>query len=155
VARARRGTSLSELIRQLDRVEGDTVVTSLRLPTTLREALRIAVDMGMDPNVNEAANQALRARLEAFAQRTALDQYYEQNPAARPTLAETAQALAELEGSPLAADHELIDAAAREVVTIRPDADADDVLLWAHSMAAHRPRGGPAAAGKATDPMAS
>jgi Arc/MetJ-type ribon-helix-helix transcriptional regulator len=129
---------LDALVRLLERTEGaDTVVTSVRLPGALRDAVRLAVAMGMDPNVNDAANQALRARLEAFVQRTALDEHYRSHPGVRPSLAETALALAELEASSLAATPRLIERAAAEVVRVRPDADADDVLLWAESLRAH------------------
>lgn len=131
-------SQLEELVRLLDDVgTSDTVVTSIRQPVQLRAALRLAVEMGMDTNSNEAANRALLARLEAFAQSRALEEHFRQHPAARPSLAEVALRLAELEGSPLADQPRVIAQAAAEVSTRRPLADADDVLIWAESMLAH------------------
>ena len=61
----------------------------------------------------------------------------QQHPQARPALSEVALALAELDHNPLAGDPALIEQAAREVIAVRPGADADDVLLWAASLRHH------------------
>jgi hypothetical protein len=114
--------------------EGDTVVTSVRQPTALREATRIAVQLGMDATPNDAAVRALRERVEVFAQRRALEAHYERHPEARPSLAELALAAAEMDGDPLAAEPALLEQAAREVVALRPDAGPDDVLLYAAAL---------------------
>lgn len=114
--------------------EGDTVVTSVRQPTALREATRIAVQLGMDATPNDAAVRALRERVEVFAQRRALEAHYERHPDARPSLAELALAAAEMDGDPLAAEPALLEQAAREVVALRPDAGPDDVLLYAAAL---------------------
>jgi hypothetical protein len=51
----------------------------------------------------------------------------------QPTLAEIAHALAVQDSSPLADRPDLIAAAAAAVISRRPDADADDILLWAEA----------------------
>lgn len=129
---------LERLILLLDHAEGgDTVVTSLRQPAALRTALKLAVEMGMDSTVNDATNRAALARVEAFVQSSALESHFRAHPHARPSLAEVALALAQLEGSPLADRLEIIQRAADEVVAHRPDADADDVLLWTQGLVDH------------------
>jgi hypothetical protein len=50
-------------------------------------------------------------------------------------LAERAIAAAELDGSPLARQPELIRRAAAAIVERHPEADPDDVLLWAEALA--------------------
>src|SRR5580704_19138042 len=91
---------LSALLDRLDD-DGPTVVSSVRQPAALKAALRVAVGLGLDANANDATVQALRDRLETFAQRRALDAHYAAHPKARPSLAEVAQAAAELDGDPL------------------------------------------------------
>jgi len=130
----RRSTPIeADLFALLDRLDGDgpTVVSSIRQPAALKEALKVAVGLGLDANANEATVQALRDRLEAFAQRRALDAHYAAHPEARPSLAEVAQAAAELDGDPLANEPALIRRAAKEIEAIRPGATADDVLVYA------------------------
>jgi len=123
----------ADLFALLDRLDGDgpTVVSSVRQPAALKEALKVAVGLGLDTNANDATVQALRDRLEAFAQRRALDAHYAAHPEARPSLAEVAQAAAELDGDPIATDAALIRRAANEIVAVRPGATADDVLVYA------------------------
>jgi len=121
---------LFALLDELD-TDGPTVVSSVRQPAALKEALRLAVELGLDANANDATVQALRDRLEAFAQRRALDAHYKAHPGTRPSLAEVAQAAAELDGDPLAAEPALIRRAAKEIVALRPGASADDVLVFA------------------------
>jgi hypothetical protein len=122
-----------DLFALLDRLDshGPTVVSSVRQPAALKEALQVAVGLGLDANANDATVHALRDRLEAFAQRRALDAHYTAHPEARPSLVELAQAAAELDGDPLAAEPALIHRAAKEIVALRPGATADDVLLYA------------------------
>jgi hypothetical protein len=125
-----------ELFRWLDRLDRDdkSVVTSVRQPAALREALRVAVDLGMDATVNDATVRALRDRLETFAQRMALESHYSQHPETRPSLAEVALAAAELDDNPLSHEPALLRRAADEVVAVKPDASADDVLVWAAAL---------------------
>jgi hypothetical protein len=118
------------LLDQLD-TDGPTVVSSVRQPAALKEALRVAVELGLDANANDATVRAVRDRLEAFAQRRALDAHYAAHPGVRPSLAEVAQAAAELDGDPLAAEPALIRRAAKEIAALRPGATADDVLVYA------------------------
>ena len=125
-----------ELFRWLDRLDRDdeTVVSSIRQPSALREALRVAVDLGMDTSVNDATVRAVRDRLETFAQRKALTAHYHRHPKARPSLAELALAAAELDGDPLANEPALLRRAADEVVKVKSDATSDDVLVWAAAL---------------------
>lgn len=113
-------TRLFEFLDNLDRA-GDTVVTSVRQPKVLRDALKAAVDAGMDASANDAIVHALRDRLETFAQRLALDRHYESHPDARPSLVDLAIAAAELDGNPLAANPALLRRAAEEVSALKPD----------------------------------
>lgn len=143
-------TTAAQLFRMLDRLdaEPDTVVTSTRLPRALHDALRIAVELGMDASANDATNRALRDRLEVFAQRLALDAHHRAHPDARPSLAELARAAALLDGDPLADQPDLLEQAAQEVGERWPDATGDDVLVYASALARHgrrRPRRTPAA----------
>ena len=132
-------TREEQLFRWLDRLDRDdeddqTVVTSIRMPAALREALRVAVDLGMDATVNDATIRAVRDRLETFAQRAALAAHYARHPEARPSLAELALAAAELDGDPLADEPAFLRRAADQVVAVRPDASSDDVLVWAAAL---------------------
>ena len=132
---AKRRKSDERLSRLFELLEGsdtdETVVTSVRQPSRLREALKLAVDLGLDATANDAAVAALRDRLDTFAQRLALDAHYAAYPGVRPSLAEHALAAARLDGDPLADRPDLLTWAAREVAALRPDASADDVVLYA------------------------
>ena len=126
---------LTRLFDLLERAEVDeTVVTSVRQPVGLREALKVAVELGLDETANDAAVAALRDRLDAFAQRLALDAHYGAHPGLRPSLADQALAAARLDGDPLADRPDLLARAARDVAALRPDASADDVLLYATAL---------------------
>lgn len=125
---------LFALLDGLD-ADGPTVVSSVRQPEALKQAVRVAVELGLDANANDATVQALRDRLEAFAQRRALDGHYSAHPEARPSLHEVAQAAAELDGDSLAGQPALIARAAKEIVALRPGATADDVLIYAAGLA--------------------
>jgi hypothetical protein len=137
MARARkRDDGLARLVALLDNTGSDeTVVTSVRQPAALREALKVAIELGLDATANDAAVAALRDRLDTFAQRLALDAHYERHPEVRPSLADQALAAARLDGDPLADRPELLAQAAREVASLRPGAGADDVVLYAAALA--------------------
>lgn len=139
--RSARNQQIERLFALLERLEGDvTVVASVRQPAALREAVKVAVELGLDPTPNDAAVAALRERVETFAQRLALDAHYAAHPGARPTLAQRALAAARLDGDPLADDPALLSRAAEALSRRRPDASADDVLLYAAGLAdARRP----------------
>lgn len=106
--------------------------TSMRLPTNLRDAAALAVEhLGAASSTTALTATALRRSLETIALRAALDAHYTAHPDARPPLAEVALAAREQDGdaSPFTLDE--LRAAAEEVSRLRPQADADDVLLWA------------------------
>ncbi len=124
---------LLELLDGLD--DHETVVTSVRQPAALREALKVAVELGLDNSANDAAVHALRDRLDTFAQRLALDAHYAAHPATRPSLTSQAIAAARLDGDPLADRPDLLARAARDVSRRRDRPSADDVLLYAAGLA--------------------
>ncbi len=125
-----------QITRLLDSSDAETTNTSMRLPVALRDAAALAVrELGVAASTTALAAAALRAVLEAVVMQAVLDAHYEQHPTARPSLAELAIATAELDGHPLAAHPELLREAAAEITRTHPDADADDVLLWAEARA--------------------
>jgi len=131
---------LDEVTRLLASTDGETVNTSMRLPVALRDAAALAVEhLDAAPSTTTLTADALRHALETVVMETALHLHFDQHPAARPTLAEMALALATQDGSPLAERPDLVASAAEEVVARRPDADADDVLLWAEAQLAMTP----------------
>jgi hypothetical protein len=128
---------LDQLSALLDAEDDSTVNTSMRLPTALRAAAALAVDqLGVAPSTTTLTATALRAALETAVMNAALEAHYSQYPSVRPSLAEVALALAAQDGSPLAHRPDLVEQAAAEVVTRHPNADADDVLLWAEAQQA-------------------
>jgi hypothetical protein len=130
-------TALDELNRLLDADDSETVNTSMRLPVSLRDAAALAAEhFGAAASVTTMAAAALHQRLETLALETALTLHYREHPEARPSLAEIAHALAAQDGSALAERPDLIAAATSSVVQRRPDADPDDVLLWAEAQLA-------------------
>ncbi len=130
-------TVLDEINRLLDADDETTVNTSMRLPATLRDAAALAVDhLGVASSTTAMTAAALRAALETVVMTAALESHYQQHPEARPSLVEVALALAAQDGSPLAQQPDLIERAAAEVTAGHPNADADDVLLWAEAQRA-------------------
>lgn len=108
--------------------------TSMRIPTVLREAAGIAVrELGAAESTTALTSEALRTMLEAVAMGAALDAHYAEFPHARPTLAQVALAAARVDRHPLADYPDILERAAEQIVERRPDADADDVLLWAEA----------------------
>ncbi|MEX2626858.1 MAG: hypothetical protein WD225_08220 [Ilumatobacteraceae bacterium] len=129
--------ALDQINRLLDLDDEETVNTSMRLPASLRDAAAIAVErLGAAPSTTAMTVAALRQSIETAVMDAALHAHYEQHPDARPTLVEVALALAEQDGSPLAGRHDLLATAAEAVVLRHPDADGDDVLLWAEAQLA-------------------
>jgi len=121
----------------LDADDDSTVNTSMRIPSALRDAASLAVDhLGVASSTTALTSDVLRSAIETAVMAAALEAHYRRAPDARPTLAETALALAAQDGSPLAARRELVERAAADVLARRPDADADDVLLWAEAQQA-------------------
>ena len=121
----------------LDTDDESTVNTSMRLPVALRDAAALAVDqLHAAASTTTLTATALRAAIETAVMEAALEAHYAQHPGARPTLAEVALALAAQDGSPLADQPERLAQAAAEVLARHPEADADDVLLWAEAQQA-------------------
>lgn len=121
----------------LDAEDESTVNTSMRLPVALRDAAALAVDqLQVAASTTTLTATALRAALETAVMEAALEAHFAQHPGARPTLAEVALALAAQDGSPLADQRQLLEQAAAEVLARHPEADADDVLLWAEAQQA-------------------
>jgi len=109
---------------------GQTSNTSMRIPTALRDAAAVAVrELGAASSTTALTTAALRASLEAVVMRAVLDDHVRQHPEARPTAA------AELDGHPLAGEPARIRQAAVEVEARHPDAEPEDVLLWAEARA--------------------
>lgn len=119
----------------LDDDSEETVGTSIRIPAALREAAALAVaELGAATSTTGLAVEALRSRLEAIVVEAALAAHYERHPGTAPSLAELAIAAAELDGNPLATQPRLIRDAALAIIQRHPDADADDVLIWAEAL---------------------
>lgn len=128
---------LDRINELLDAEDSSTVNTSMRLPTTIRDAAALAVEhLGIAPSTTTLTAAALRAALETAVMDAALQAHFRAHPDSRPSLAEVALALAAQDGSPLAERPDLIERAASEVVALHPDADGDDVLLWAEAQRA-------------------
>lgn len=123
------------LFKVLDELNSSaTTVTSVRQPAALREAVKLAVELGMDANTNDATVNAVRDRVETFAQHLALEAHFQRHPETRPTLAELAIVAAELDGHPLAGHGKLLSTAAAELAKSKPDATGSDVLIYAMGM---------------------
>ena len=122
---------INELLRSTD---PETVNTSMRMPKALREAAALAVkELGVAPSATAMAADALRNLLEARVTQAVLDLHYEQYPEFRPSLADLAVVAAEWDGNPLAQQPELIRRYAEEIGQRHPDAEPEDVLLWAEA----------------------
>jgi hypothetical protein len=130
---------LKLLLDLLNASAEDTVGTSVRLPTNLRDAAVVAVDMGLAASTTELTVRGLQDALEAFAERAALDAHYAEYPHARPDLTEIALMTAEIDGNPLADRPELVRRAATEIRSVKDDATPDDVLIYAAGLAAVTP----------------
>jgi hypothetical protein len=132
-----------DVMRAVDRINelldsdmGQTSNTSMRIPTALRDAAAIAVrELGAASSTTVLTTAALRERLEAVVMQAVLDDHFRQYPEARPSLGDLAVAAAELDGHPLAGEPARIRQAAHEVQARHPDAEPEDVLLWAEARA--------------------
>jgi hypothetical protein len=118
----------------LDSTDLETVNTSMRIPKALRDAAALAVsELGVAPSATVVTANALRTFLEGTVVLAALDLHFEKYPEARPSLADLAIAAAEIEGSPLAQRPELLRRSATEIQRRHPQAEPEDVLLWAEA----------------------
>src|ERR1700683_166405 len=106
----------------------------MRIPKALRDAAALAVsELGVAPSATVVTANALRTFLEGTVVLAALDLHFEKYPEARPSLADLAIAAAEIEGSPLAPRPELLRRSAAEIQRRHPQAEPEDVLLWAEA----------------------
>lgn len=133
--------AIDQVLDQIDQLlsaeDPSTVNTSMRLPEAIREAAALAVErLGIATSTTALTASALRSVLETAVMEAALEHHFEQHPDTRPSLADVALALAAQDGSPLADKRDVVERAADEVLTRHPDADADDVLLWAEAQQA-------------------
>ncbi len=132
----KRTDAIHRISELLDSEDVTTTNTSMRIPKALQASASLAVrELGAATSTTALTASALRLRLEAIVVQAVLDDHYDQHPEARATLAELALAAAELDGHPLAGDPERLRRAAAEIIERHPDADADDVLLWAEAQA--------------------
>lgn len=127
---------LGRLTELLDGGGDETVGTSVRLPSSVRDAAALAVELGLADSVTELTVRGIRDSLNAVVQRAILDAHYEDHPEVRPTLAEVALAAAELDGNPLAARPDIVERAAERLVETHPNASPDEVLIYAAGMLA-------------------
>jgi hypothetical protein len=118
----------------LDSTDPATTNTSMRIPTALRDAAALAVsELGVAPSATVMTANALRMFLEGTVVLAALDIHFEQHPEARPSLGDLAIGLADIEGSPLARQPDLLHRSAAEIQGPHPHAEPQDVLLWAEA----------------------
>jgi hypothetical protein len=128
--------NVKRLLDLLDSEHAETVGTSVRIPTSLRDAAVLAAGMGLGASTTELTVRGLRDALEAFAQRAVLDSHYRSHPHVRPDLAEVALATAEIDGSDLAGQPELVRQAAAQIGAVKDDPTPEDVLLYAAGLRA-------------------
>jgi hypothetical protein len=122
---------INELLGSTD---PETANTSMRIPKALREAAALAVsELGVAPSTTILTANALRMFLQGTVVLAALELHFEEYPEARPTLAELAVVAAEWDENPLAQRPELLRRYAEEIVQRHPDAEPEDVLLWAEA----------------------
>lgn len=129
---------VARALERLDEQEGDSVVTSVRVPQGLRRAASVLQEAGLLSSWNDLLVQGARDRLETIVHRAGLDAHYADHPELRPPVAEVALALARMDASELADQPEIVEQAAEELTAVRPDATADDVLTYATALLAHR-----------------
>lgn len=128
--------AVDRITELLESGAGQTSNTSMRIPTALRDAAAVAVrELGAATSTTALTTAALRASLEAVVMRAVLDEHVRQHPEAGPSLGDLAAAAAELDGHPLAGESARIRQAAVEVEARHPDAEPEDVLLWAEARA--------------------
>ena len=129
-----RQTVLEQMSKLLASQADNTANTSMRIPSTLREAASLAVtELGVASSTTALTTAALRSALEAVLTQAALDDHYRQYPLSRPSLGDLAVAAAEMDGNPLAAHPDTLHKAAAEIVTRHPAASPEDVILWAEA----------------------
>lgn len=129
-----REEAIDRINELLGSTDPETVNTSMRIPKALREAAALAVsELGVAPSATVMATNALRSLLEATVALANLELHYEEYPQSRPTLADLAVVAAEWDGSPLAERPDLLRRYAEEIVQRHPNAEPEDVVLWAEA----------------------
>jgi hypothetical protein len=129
-----REEAIDRINELLGSTDPETVNTSMRIPKPLREAAALAVsELGVAPSTTILTANALRMMLEGTVALAALELHYEQYPEFRPSLADLAIAAAEIDGSPLAQQPDLLRRSAAEIVQRHPGAEPEDVVLWAEA----------------------
>ena len=129
-----REEAIDRINELLSSTDPETVNTSMRIPKALREAAALAVsELGVAPSATVLAANALHSLLEATVGLANLELHYEEYPQFRPTLADLAVVAAEWADSPLADRPDLLRRYAEEVVQRHPDAEPEDVVLWAEA----------------------
>lgn len=113
--------------------------TSVRIPENLRRAGAIATEMGLAPSMTDLAVSGLRGVLEGIAMTLVLEQHFLEHPHLRPSLAQEAAGLAELDGNPLVMHIDLIEEASASLIETNPAATADDVLIYAAALLSRTP----------------
>jgi hypothetical protein len=126
--------AIDRINKLLSSTDPETANTSMRIPKALREAAAIAVsELDVAPSTTILTSNALRMFLEGTVVLAALELHFEEYPEARPTLAELAVVAAEWDDNPLAQRPDLLRQYAEELVQRHPDAEPEDVLLWAEA----------------------
>lgn len=128
--------TLDKLLDLLATKDDDAVGTSVRIPRNLRDAAQLAAELGLADTVTSLAISNLRTRLEGIAQLAVLEELYTEHPELRPTLAQVALGLAEMDGNPLADHPDLIERAAQHFAGRNLPAEPDDLLNYAAGMLA-------------------
>src|SRR4051794_16274499 len=90
-------TTLDDLVQALDSVDTATRRHSIRPSKALSEAVGAAVALGWAPTAKEGLNGLVWDSLEDFARELALEQHFQAHPHLRPSLADLARAVAELD----------------------------------------------------------
>lgn len=131
-------TELERLLELVTSPDTDSAGTSIRLPINLRSAANLAIELGLAESTTDLAVSGLRGVLEGVAAQAVLEQHYRQFPHLRPSLAEEALGLAEIDGNPLANQPQLLERAAQELAEIKALPNADEVLIYAAALAKPR-----------------
>ena len=129
-----REQAIDRINKLLNSTDPETANTSMRMLKAMREAAALAVsELDLAPSATVTAANALRSLLEATVALANLELHYEEYPQFRPTLADLAVVAAEWDGSPLAERPDLLRRYAAEIVQRHPDAEPEDVVLWAEA----------------------
>ena len=135
-------TSALDRIAELLRADqSQTVNTSMRIPVALRDAASIATDeLKMAQSTTVMTVEAIRHQLRSLLMRASLDEHYDNHPGSRPTLAELAQAEADLSNHRLKNQSDLITRAAQDITKVMQHPSPSDVLIWADSLGFYQPQ---------------